>query len=161
MDDVATRARIDEQSGRPVSYSERTRLLDAGDIAFAAVDGSFVLDHGRAVALAERDRSAYGITYESRTVCLEPATSVWVVIELVLASTAGAVTVVTAASDSNVTDVLADEWVTHAFLANARAEALDLEELEDLEVLVLTDGGRSVGGPDVRRVAADADSWSV
>ncbi|MFX1787374.1 condensation domain-containing protein, partial [Prescottella equi] len=161
VDDVATRARIDEQSGRPVSYSERTRLLDAGDIAFAAVDGSFVLDHGRAVALAERDRSAYGITYESRTVCLEPATSVWGVIELVLASTAGAVTVVTAASDSNVTDVLADEWVTHAFLANARAEALDLEELEDLEVLVLTDGGRSVGGPDVRRVAADADSWSV
>ncbi|WP_275792820.1 non-ribosomal peptide synthetase [Prescottella equi] len=161
VDDVATRARIDEQSGRPVSYSERTRLLDAGDIAFAAVDGSFVLDHGRAVALAERDRSAYGITYESRTVCLEPATSVWGVIELVLASTAGAVTVVTAVSDSNVTDVLADEWVTHAFLANARAEALDLEELEDLEVLVLTDGGRSVGGPDVRRVAADADSWSV
>ncbi|MBM4636051.1 AMP-binding protein [Rhodococcus hoagii] len=52
VDDVATRARIDEQSGRPVSYSERTRLLDAGDIAFAAVDGSFVLDHGRAVALA-------------------------------------------------------------------------------------------------------------
>ncbi|MBM4614902.1 hypothetical protein GS540_09930 [Rhodococcus hoagii] len=69
-----------------------------------------------------------------------------------LASTAGAVTVVTAASDSNVTDLLADEWVTHAFLANARAEALDLEELEDLEVLVLTRrwtlrrGARTSGG---------------
>ncbi|MFM1724724.1 amino acid adenylation domain-containing protein [Rhodococcus sp. PAM 2766] len=160
LDDTADRARIDEQPGRPVSYSERTRLLEAGDPAFSAADGSVVLSHGYAVALAERDRSRYGITYESRTVSLDPVTSIWSVMELLLASTAGAVTVVTETGVGNVTDVCADEWVTHAFLSNACAQSLDVEELEDLEVLVLTDGGSSDGAPDVR-VVTDADAWSV
>ncbi|PTR31409.1 amino acid adenylation domain-containing protein [Rhodococcus sp. OK519] len=161
LDDAADLARIEEQPGRPVSYSERTRLLEASDPAVTLADNSLVLSHGHAVALAERDRATYEVTYESRTVCLEPLTSIWAVTELLLAATTGAVTVVTEASDSNVTDVLADEWVTHAFVSNACAQALDVEELEDLDVLVLTDGEGSEGAPDVRRVVAGANAWSV
>ncbi|RVW06846.1 amino acid adenylation domain-containing protein [Prescottella agglutinans] len=154
-------ARIDEQSGRPVTYAERIRRLAPEDPAVVTADGTLTLTHGQAVALAERDRERYGITYESRTVCSEPMTSVWAVTELLVSATAGAVTVVTELPDGNATDVLADEWVTHAFLSGACVQDLDVEELEDLEVLVLT-GGRPAGAlPDVARVVADAEAWSV
>jgi len=154
-------ARIDEQSGRPVTYAERIRRLAPEDPAVVTADGTLTLTHGQAVALAERDRERYGITYESRTVCSEPMTSVWAVTELLVSATAGAVTVVTELPDGNATDVLADEWVTHAFLSGACVQDLDVEELEDLEVLVLT-GGRPAGVlPDVVRVVADAEAWSV
>ncbi|MDH6279131.1 non-ribosomal peptide synthetase [Prescottella agglutinans] len=159
LDDA--RDRVDAQSGRPVTYSERIRRLAPEDPAVVAADGTFALTHGHVVALAERDRERYGITYESRTVCTEPVTSVWSVAELLVAATAGAVTVVTELPDGNATEVLADEWVTHAFMSEARAQDLDADELEDLEVLVLT-GGRPAGElPDVRRVVADAEAWSV
>ncbi|MCL2535165.1 MAG: condensation domain-containing protein, partial [Nocardiaceae bacterium] len=155
------RSRIDEQSGRPVTYAERIRRLAPEDPAVVAADGTPALTHGHVVALAERDRERYGITYESRTVCTEPMTSVWSVTELLLASTAGAVTVVTEVADGNATDVLADEWVTHAFMSETSAQGLDTEELEDLEVLVLTCGRPSGQEPDVRRVVADAEVWSA
>ncbi|WP_430333761.1 amino acid adenylation domain-containing protein [Rhodococcus sp. ACT016] len=155
------RSRIEEQSGRPVTYTERIRRLAPEDPAVIAADGALVLTHGHVVALAERDRERYGITYESRTACAEPLTSVWSVTELLLASTSGAVTVVTEIPDGNATDVLADEWVTHAFMSGARAQGLDGEELEDLEVLVLTCGEPSGPAPDVRRVVADAEAWSA
>jgi hypothetical protein len=159
LDDA--RDRVDAQSGRPVTYAERIRRLAPEDPAVVAADGTFALTHGHVVALAERDRERYGITYESRTVCTEPVTSVWSVAELLVAATAGAVTVVTELPDGNATEVLADEWVTHAFMSEARAQDLDADELEDLEVLVLT-GGRPAGElPDVRRVVADAEAWSV
>ncbi|WFR74524.1 AMP-binding protein [Prescottella defluvii] len=154
-------ARVDAQSGRPVTYAERIRRLAPEDPAVVAADGTLALTHGHVVALAERDRERYGITYESRTVCTEPVTSVWAVVELLVAATAGAVTVVTELPDGNATEVLADEWVTHAFMSEARAQDLDADELEDLEVLVLT-GGRPAGElPDIRRVVADAEAWSV
>ncbi|MCA1006191.1 amino acid adenylation domain-containing protein [Rhodococcus hoagii] len=161
LDRDADRIRIDEQSGRPVTYTERIRRLGSEDPALAAADGSISLTHGYVVALAERDRARYDVTYESRTVCTEPLSSIWSVTELLVASTAGAVTVVTAVPEGNVTDLLADEWVTHAFVSAACAQALDVAELEDLEVLVLTDGARPEGRPDVRRVVADAEVWSV
>ncbi|WP_433606607.1 non-ribosomal peptide synthase/polyketide synthase [Prescottella agglutinans] len=154
-------ARIDAQSGRPVTYAERIRRLTPEDPAVVTADGTLTLTHGEAVALAARDRERYGITYESRTLCSEPMTSVWAVAELLVSATAGAVTVVTELPDGNATDVLADEWVTHAFLSGACVQDLDVEELEDLEVLVLT-GGRPAGAlPDVARVVADAEAWSV
>ena len=161
LDGDADRIRIDEQSGRPVTYTERIRRLGSEDPAFVAADGSFSLTHGNVVAFAERDRARYDITYESRTACTEPLSSVWSAIELIIASTAGAVTVVTALPDGNVTDLLADEWVTHAFVSAACAQALDVEELEDLEVLVLTDGALPEERPEVRRVVADAEAWSA
>ncbi|MGF7119705.1 amino acid adenylation domain-containing protein [Rhodococcus sp. BE178] len=161
LDGDADRIHIDEQSGRPVTYTERIRRLGSEDPAIVAADGSFSLTHGNVVAFAERDRARYDITYESRTACTEPLSSVWSAIELIVASTAGAVTVVTALPDGNVTDLLADEWVTHAFVSAACAQALDVEELEDLEVLVLTDGALPEERPDVRRVVADAEAWSA
>ncbi|MFC9515898.1 amino acid adenylation domain-containing protein [Nocardiaceae bacterium NPDC056970] len=161
LDRDADRIRIDEQSGRPVTYAERIRRLGSEDPALAAADGSFSLTHGHVVALAERDRARYDVTYESRTACTEPVNSIWSVMELLVASTAGAVTVVTAVPEGNVTDLLADEWVTHAFVSAACAQALDVAELEDLEVLVFTDGARPEERPDVRRVVADAEAWSA
>ncbi|CAM2828224.1 non-ribosomal peptide synthetase [Prescottella defluvii] len=161
LDSDADRIRIDEQSGRPVTYTERNRLLSSDDPALVPSDGSPALTHGHVVALAERDRARYDVTYESRTTCTEPVSSVWSVIELIVASTAGAVTVVSAAPDGNVTDLLADEWVTHAFVSAACAQALDVADLEDLEVLVLTDGAQPEARPDVRRVVADAEVWSA
>ncbi|QCQ92200.1 non-ribosomal peptide synthetase [Rhodococcus sp. SGAir0479] len=153
--------RIEAQSGRPVGYAERVRRLAPEDPAVVAADATLVVTHGEVVALADRDRELLGVTYESRTVCTEPVTSVWAVTELLVALTAGAVTVATALPAGNATEVLADEWVTHAFMSGSSAQDLDVEELEDLEVLVLTDGQPSGGHPDVRRVVVDAAAWSV
>ncbi|QBJ95559.1 amino acid adenylation domain-containing protein [Rhodococcus sp. ABRD24] len=159
LDADASRIRIDEQSGRPVGYSERIRRLGPEDPALTASDGSWSITHGHLVALAERDRARYDVTYESRVVCTGPVSGVWWATALLLASTAGAVTVVTEVPGSNVTDILADEWVTHAFVSAACAQAVDMEELEDLEVLVLTDGAPPEQRQDVRRVVADAEAW--
>ncbi|RVW00088.1 condensation domain-containing protein, partial [Rhodococcus spongiicola] len=155
-----SRAQIDAQSSRPVTYAERITRLRPEDPAVVGLDGT-VLTHGHIVALADRDRARFDITYESRTACTETLSSSWSAMELLLAMTAGAATVVTGVAEGEITDLLADEWVTHAFMPEQQALGLDLEELEDLEVLILTGGQQSGQMPNIARVIADTETWTA
>ncbi|WP_084727954.1 non-ribosomal peptide synthetase [Rhodococcoides yunnanense] len=138
-DDTVAKS-VAERSPRPVSYSERVRLLRPED-PFAFVDDSdSPLSHGDVVSMAETLRTLIGLTYESRTYGNADLGTGWSAMEFVLAASTGAAMVTTAAEIDEPEVVIAEHWVTHAFVSRAEAETLQGGvEVEDLIAVVRVD----------------------
>ena len=129
------------RSSRPVSYSERVRLLRPEDPFAFFDDAREPISHGDVVTLADSLREHIGLTYESRTYGTAGFGNVWSAMEWVLASSTGAAMVILDSGQANSVDVVAVEhWVTHAFVSGAEAEALgDTIDAEDLASVVLVE----------------------
>nr|WP_328289559.1 non-ribosomal peptide synthetase [Nocardia aurantiaca] len=147
LDDPETAAEIAAESARPVTYANRIRALRGDDVArAAAADGTLTYD-GLA-AMVDRVRGL-DLTFESRTYHHGAADSVLALIELVAAGAVGAsVVLVDPESAADLSEALADEWITHAFADADRLSELNPAPLEDLRAVVLD------------APAAAADAWS-
>ncbi|MFH5207321.1 amino acid adenylation domain-containing protein, partial [Antrihabitans sp. NCIMB 15449] len=144
IDDATVAEQVAAAAGHPVSYADRLRPLLAVHPA-AVVDGTdaagTVVSHGELASLASRAREKYAVTYESRTLLVGPPAGPGALVEFLLASTSGAVAVIGDPNDADgLADLLADEWVTHAFLPPVALASADPDGLEDLTVVVLTEG---------------------
>ncbi|CAB4873911.1 unannotated protein [freshwater metagenome] len=163
VDSSETVARVAGLSNRPVPYSERVRLLGADDPALLLSDSAAAATPHRAVIaeLAEQ-REGYEMTYESR-VFISPRTEfgrlAWEIV-MTLSSGAAAVLTDTGGDPEAVSEVLADEWVTHAFVDADLATSIDLQAAEDLEVVIVTDRAQldSETESSAVRIVAGGDS---
>ncbi|GAB4583082.1 amino acid adenylation domain-containing protein [Nocardia sp. IFM 10818] len=153
LDDPAVVAEIAAESARPVTYANRTRALRGEDTAFAA-PGARALSYDGLAALAERVRTEAELTFESRTVHLGRAHGPLALVELVATGAAGASMILVDAG-IELTDALADEWVTHVLAEHGRLAQVDATALEDLQAVVVA--LPEVGGADA---AAVADAWT-
>nr|WP_256980682.1 non-ribosomal peptide synthase/polyketide synthase [Rhodococcus sp. 14-1411-2a] len=155
LDNPDTVLRVAALSNRPVPYSERTRLLHADDPALRVSESVDVVTSHRAVVaeLAEQ-RDRYEMTYESRVLVSQGAEFAWVAWEILMTLSSGAAAVLTdVGNDADaVTDLMAEEWITHAFLDAELSTSVDLAAAEDLETVVVTDRSD---------VDTDADSATV
>ncbi|MEC3955142.1 amino acid adenylation domain-containing protein [Nocardia sp. CDC153] len=140
VDDPAVAAEVTTESARPVTYAHRTRALRGEDIAFAA-PGRASLSYDAVAALAERVRAETELTFESRTYHLTSADHPFVVLEAVAAGGVGASMVLTD-PESDPTETLTEEWVTHLFAERGRLDGLDPADLDDLAAVVVD--GRAV-----------------
>ncbi|KAA0021587.1 non-ribosomal peptide synthase/polyketide synthase, partial [Antrihabitans cavernicola] len=142
LDEAVVVDAVSAAPAHPVSYADRLRPLLAEHPA-CVVDGSdaagTVISHSDLATYANWAREKFAVTYESRTLLVGPPAGPGALIEFVLASTTGAVSVI-GDDGAGLSDLLADEWVTHAFLPHGALAAADPDGLEDLEVVVLTDG---------------------
>ncbi|WP_338885884.1 amino acid adenylation domain-containing protein [Rhodococcus sovatensis] len=132
---------VSGRSSRPVSYSERVRLLRAEDPFAFFDDARKPISHGEVVTLADSLREHIGLTYESRTYGTAEFGNVWSAMEWVLASSTGAAMVIPESEHTDSVDlVAAEQWVTHAFVSGAEADALgDSTDAEDLASVVLVE----------------------
>ncbi|AYJ49061.1 non-ribosomal peptide synthetase [Rhodococcus sp. P1Y] len=150
VDDPATVGAVASASSRPIAYSARTRLLGVDDIAVVVVgDADTLIEraHKDVVTVMSASNERLDITYESRMFAASTASVAWQVYAVVAAATVGAAWIVpTSAPETDLADLLADEWVTHAFLGAADAQVLDMSDLEDLEVVVLVDANGDAAG---------------
>ena len=146
LDDPATVDALGSGSPRPIAYSSRTRLLGIDDAAVVVLDDHSVVEHTQAKLVADLIDSGrrFDVTFESRLTAEPAAGEVWQITALLGAMVAGAVWVVpTRDEQGELLGTLLDEWVTHAFVPTAVAEALASEQFEDLIAVVVTemDGG--------------------
>ncbi|WP_156148942.1 non-ribosomal peptide synthetase [Rhodococcus sp. MEB064] len=121
--------------GGPLSPSDGVRSPDQDTPAVVTDDRTITFGTvGAAVAT-----DSFGVTYESRIAVGENAALDWSVFAIVSAAAAGA-TVVGLDESVDLTDALADEWVTHAVVSRAQITNLDVESLDDLQTVVVHDG---------------------
>ncbi|MDO1486797.1 putative non-ribosomal peptide synthetase [Rhodococcus rhodochrous] len=138
LDDEDCARAIAAREDRPFSYADRTGVIGAGDAA-CVVDGRAVTQT-EIVGILERAREEYAVDYESRTY-LSQAPNAVRLLEILLATTSGAAVVhIGEDDDRTLVDVLADEWVTHAFVGAHELAASEAEELEDLAVILVSGG---------------------
>jgi non-ribosomal peptide synthetase component F len=146
LDDPATVDALGSGSPRPIAYSSRTRLLGIDDAAVVVLDDHSVVEHTQAKLVADLIDSGrrLDVTFESRLTAEPAAGEVWQITALLGAMVAGAVWVVpTRDEQGELLGTLLDEWVTHAFVPTAVAEALAPEQFDDLIAVVVAemDGG--------------------
>ncbi|AYF77082.1 amino acid adenylation domain-containing protein [Nocardia yunnanensis] len=134
LDDPETAAEIASESARPVTYANRTRALRGDDRARVSAEGELTYD-GLA-AVVDRARGL-DLTFESRTFHHGAADSALAMIELVAAGAVGA-SVVLVDPEAELSEALADEWVTHLFVDHDRLGELNPAALEDLRAVILT-----------------------
>ncbi|WP_378737032.1 amino acid adenylation domain-containing protein [Nocardia brasiliensis] len=135
LDDPAVAAQIAAESPRPVTYAHRTRVLRGTDPAFV---GARTLDYDELAGAADRLRTRTELTFESRTFQLGGPAEL-ALIEVVAAGSAGA-SVVLVPDDAELTEALADEWISHLLTDRAGLSTLDSAALADLRAVVLADG---------------------
>ncbi|MEU1206888.1 amino acid adenylation domain-containing protein [Nocardia sp. NPDC005825] len=135
LDDPETAAEVAAESARPVTYANRIRALRGDDRARTSADGTLTYDE--LAAAVDRARGL-DLTFESRTFHHGAADSALAMIEAVAAGAVGASVVLVAAEPgAELSDALADEWVTHVFAEADRLGELDPAPLEDLRAVVL------------------------
>ncbi|WP_245547018.1 non-ribosomal peptide synthetase [Nocardia brevicatena] len=144
LDEMPVSSEVAAESPRPVTYAHRIRALRGGDIAFVGGDGQ-VVGYDELAAVVSRLRTVTGLTYESRTFRYGRADSFAALVEVVAAGSAGA-SVVLVPEPDELTESLADEWVTHLWSDRAGLGVIDPAPLEDLQALVLDSDGRPGGG---------------
>ncbi|ONM50456.1 non-ribosomal peptide synthetase [Nocardia donostiensis] len=139
LDDPATSAQIAGESPRPVTYAHRLRPLRGTDFAFLGDGGS--LGYDELAAATGRLRAITDLTYESRTFRHGRPDSLAALVEVVAAGSAGAsVVLVPDVTDAaELTDALADEWVTHLISDDAGLGVIDPGPLEGLQAVVVDD----------------------
>ncbi|WP_306356552.1 MULTISPECIES: non-ribosomal peptide synthetase [unclassified Nocardia] len=132
-------AEIAAASPRPVTYANRARALQGGDLAFAHADRG--LSYDELAELVNRVSGHTELTFESRTFRFGRADALAAVVEVLAAGASGASVVVTAVPPHGaLAEVLADEWVSHLFTDGAGLAELGGEPLEDLGAVVVYDG---------------------
>ncbi|MGV5049106.1 amino acid adenylation domain-containing protein [Rhodococcus pyridinivorans] len=141
LDDPETVKLVDAQDSRPVTYADRPHRL-RGDHLACVLDGRRGgFTQSELVSALATLRGRYEIDYESRTYFHGATDESVRLLELLLAATSGAAMVFAdAVSSEEVVDVLADEWVTHAFVPVNVVANTSSDGVDDLAVIVLTDG---------------------
>ncbi|WP_428847639.1 amino acid adenylation domain-containing protein [Nocardia tengchongensis] len=135
LDEPETAAVIAAESARPVTYANRIRALRGDDLARVSADGAITYDD---LAHAVDRARGLDLTFESRTFHHGAADSALAMVEVVAAGAVGAsVVLVPAEPGAELSDALADEWVTHVFAAADRLGELDPAPLEDLRAVLL------------------------
>ncbi|MEV0031787.1 amino acid adenylation domain-containing protein [Nocardia sp. NPDC050793] len=137
LDDPAVLAEAAAQSARPVTYAHRTRALRGADPAFVSVD--VVRSYDELAAAVARLRARTELTFESRTYHGGRPGSFAALLELVAAGIAGASVVLVPDPRAELSEALADEWVTHLLADRMRLDAIRTDDLEDLRVVVVDD----------------------
>ncbi|WP_194834009.1 amino acid adenylation domain-containing protein [Nocardia sp. XZ_19_369] len=135
LDDPAVAAQIAAESPRPVTYAHRTRVLRGTDPAFV---GARTLDYDQLAGAADRLRTDTELTFESRTFQFGGSAEL-ALIEAVAAGSCGA-SMVLVPADADLTEALADEWVSHLLTDRAGLGTLDPAALADLRTVALADG---------------------
>ncbi|MBY6410481.1 amino acid adenylation domain-containing protein [Rhodococcus sp. BP-252] len=149
VDDASVVGAVSDASPRPIAYSERTRLLDPSDPAVVVVTGDGTVEEigqSTLVAALTEANGRYGVTFESRLLAASDAGDAWQLSALLAAGVVGAAWVVPS-GDGELADLVLDEWVTHAFVPAADTGELGGDDFEDLDAVVVTDGG-SADEPD-------------
>ncbi|QIS08859.1 amino acid adenylation domain-containing protein [Nocardia arthritidis] len=155
LDDPAVIAEIAGESPRPVTYAHRTRALHGADPAFIGIES---LSYDELAGVVDRFRARTGLTFESRTFRTGGAEGVAALVELVAAGATGASVVLAPDRVAELTDTLADEWVSHLFTDRAGLVDLEVTALEDLRAVVVEDTVADVDGlASVQTVVALAD----
>ncbi|MFE4459132.1 AMP-binding protein, partial [Nocardia tengchongensis] len=135
LDEPETAAVVAAESARPVTYANRIRALRGDDLARVSADGAITYDD---LAHAVDRARGLDLTFESRTFHHGAADSALAMVEVVAAGAVGAsVVLVPAEPGAELSDALADEWVTHVFAAADRLGELDPAPLEDLRAVLL------------------------
>ncbi|HEY5854409.1 MAG TPA: amino acid adenylation domain-containing protein [Aldersonia sp.] len=161
LDDPATERAIEAQSAEPVSYLDRTRTLAAGHPAYVIyTSGStgrpkgVVVTHAGLSNFADEQRDRYAIDSSSRTLHFASPSFDASVLELLLATCAGA-TMIVAPEDvvggAELAQLVRDEQVTHAFVTPAALASVDPVGLDTLRVVVV--GGEACPPELVQRWA--------
>ncbi|MEV4130351.1 condensation domain-containing protein, partial [Nocardia sp. NPDC049707] len=139
LDDPAVTAEIAAESPRPVTYANRTRDLLGTDPAF--IGAGETLSYDELAAVVNRFCARTALTFESRTLRHGRPDALAAVVEVVAAGATGAsIVAVLVASDAELPDVLAEEWVTHLLAERNGFEDLGRDSLAELRAVVLDDG---------------------
>ncbi|UGT39784.1 amino acid adenylation domain-containing protein [Nocardia yamanashiensis] len=150
--DPALVAEIAAASPRPVTYANRTRALQGADIAF--VHGARTLGYDELAETVSRIGGATELTFESRTLRSGRPDALAAVVEVLAAGAGGASVVVTQIEPgTELTDVLAEEWVTHLFTDAAGVGAVGADPLEDLQAVIVDEGPAETAAARVPWVA--------
>ncbi|MFE1593320.1 amino acid adenylation domain-containing protein [Nocardia sp. NPDC058705] len=129
LDDPAIAAK----SPGPVTYAHRVSALRGEVPAFV---GEVVVTFDELAALVSAVGEATDVTFESRTLSADTSRSRAALVELLVAGAAGA-SVVFADGTLSLHDQLAEEWVTHLFIAGDRMTELGAQPLEDLQAVIV------------------------
>ncbi|MFH5211396.1 amino acid adenylation domain-containing protein, partial [Antrihabitans sp. NCIMB 15449] len=146
LDSPAVQNMVDAQPSDSVSYQERVRPLLLGHPAYVIyTSGStgrpkgVIVTHAGLANFAAEQRERYSITTESRTLHFASPSFDASVLELLLATCAGA-TMVIAPIDvyggAELAQLLRTEHVTHAFITPAALASVDPRGLDELRVVV-------------------------
>ncbi|NNH71776.1 amino acid adenylation domain-containing protein [Nocardia uniformis] len=135
--DPTLAAEIAAASPRPVTYANRTRALHGADTAF--VNGTRALTYDELAEVVNRVSGRTELTFESRTLRHGRADTPSAVVETLAAGVNGASVVVSGVAPGTLTEVLAEEWVTHLFTDRSGLDHLDGEPLEDLAAVIVDD----------------------
>ncbi|MGC0365274.1 amino acid adenylation domain-containing protein [Rhodococcus sp. 27YEA15] len=141
LDDPEVRERIASRSARPVNYSDRVRLLGADDVALSSgSEDADSVSYGQLTDIMARLRSAHDVDYESRLMYAGTVSDDLGVKTVFLAASTGAAVVLPpdALDDTNVNQILADEWVSHVVAPTNLVSAIESEGLPDLSFVVDT-----------------------
>ncbi|KAF0963608.1 Linear gramicidin synthase subunit B [Rhodococcus sp. T7] len=146
--DVVTLAAA--EPAHPVTYVDRVKPLLAEHPAYVLYRSALANGRERVVvpqqglaAFLAVARERLSVTYESRTLLIGQTGSDPWVLEFLVAATAGAAMVFARDSENTgegLAQLLADEWVTHAFVPSTALTGVDSDGVNDLETLVLLDG---------------------
>ncbi|WP_157108419.1 non-ribosomal peptide synthetase, partial [Aldersonia kunmingensis] len=160
LDDPATVAAYEAESGDPVSYAERVSVLRAENPAYVIyTSGStgrpkgVLVPHGGLASLCAEQRERYGVTPQSRVLQFGSPSFDISVGELLTMVGAGATMVITPPDlygGPDFADFLRRERVTHTLITPSALATLDPTDLDDLSVVVV---GGEVCPPEL------ADRW--
>ncbi|MFC4124651.1 amino acid adenylation domain-containing protein [Nocardia rhizosphaerae] len=154
LDDPAVRTELSTQSARPVTYADRTRALRGGDPAFVGPDG--VRSYDDLATAGARVRTDTDLTFESRTYAGGAPDGFAALVEPVAAGVAGA-SMVLVPTAAELSEALAEEWVTHLFGDRAGLATIDTAGLADLRAVIADDAAPdTVGDAEVVLVLGDA-----
>ncbi|MGU3435723.1 amino acid adenylation domain-containing protein [Actinomycetes bacterium M1A6_2h] len=156
--DVGDAALVASMQSRAIAVSERERPVDQSAPAFAP-EGADPVTYADFTASVTRASAVLGTDYESR-VYVDPALAAGTALfgAMVAAHVGGVV--VDGGTDA-LDDILADNWVSHAFLPAVSVSQVDPEDAADLRAVVSDDFGGTDLGADVKSVAsADLLPWT-
>ncbi|MET8875709.1 non-ribosomal peptide synthase/polyketide synthase [Nocardia sp. NPDC004604] len=156
LDAPGTAARMRHTSAAPLSATELTRPVRVGNPAWmiytsgsTGIPKGVLATHGGLAGVARAQRDRYEVTATSRILHVASPSFDASMLELLLALSAGAALVIAPAGvygGAELTALIRDQRVSHAFITPAVLQTLDPGELPELKRLSV--GGESYG-PDV------------
>ncbi|MGF7119706.1 non-ribosomal peptide synthase/polyketide synthase [Rhodococcus sp. BE178] len=161
LDDAAVSAAVDRQSAAALSDSDRVRRLETRHPAYliytsgsTGVPKGVVVTHTGLAAFAEEQVARYGLAQDSRTLHFASPSFDASILELLMAVGAAATMVIAPTSvygGLELTELLAAQKVTHAFVTPAALASADPAGLAALRVVVV--GGEACSTDLVARWA--------
>ncbi|MCX5045886.1 amino acid adenylation domain-containing protein [Aldersonia sp. NBC_00410] len=137
LDDPAMAERIATRSAGPITHAHRLRAPEASDLAYRDATGDGAVTVVELAALAGHIRERAFVDYESRTLHAGEPNVLAGLLELVVAGTAGATSVIPSSGRSVSGDTLDDAEITVLLASSEVVAALDPAALELLAAVVV------------------------